>query len=66
MPIIGKILTILIIVMASIIAFFLTGCGITQSTINNIDSDGASHSMTVNPSQSSNTSVTTDANVQIP
>lgn len=38
----------------------LSSCGVTQSTINNIQSDSARVEMTVDPSQSTSTSVSTE------
>lgn len=44
--------------------FSVTACGITQ-TVNNIEGDGNSTTMEVNPSQSSSTSVSTDLSLPL-
>lgn len=63
LPKVGKILSIIAIFLCIIIGVFFTSCGITQSTINNVNSPNASHTMTVDPAQS--TSVSTSASVGV-
>lgn len=56
-------LVVYILIMALSFLFTLyplSSCGITQSTINNIQSDSARVEMTVDPSQSTSTSVSTE------
>lgn len=53
------VVTALVVSLISI-CLLLTSCGVTQTIVNNENSHGSSIDMTVNPSQSTSTSVTPD------
>lgn len=48
---------VIVALVTVVVSFCLTCCGITQTVVNNNDSDNATIDMTVNPSQQTSSSV---------
>ena len=55
---------IIVTLVSLVVSLCLISCGVTQTVVNNSDSDNASIDMTINPSQSTSTTVTPDIQFQ--
>lgn len=50
-------------IVTAVISICIISCGVTQTFVNNTDSDNASFNMTVNPSQSTSSTVSPEVQV---